>query len=117
MILCCDGPRRCVESARSDVPEESMIDRRGFLSSVVSAGFVGAGAAASVAGLGFSVECREMLGQTLAKLPDRALYDSDEEGYWSELRKQFLIPPDVIYLNNGTVGSSPAPVLKAVFDA
>jgi len=32
------------------------------------------------------------------------------------MRKQFLIPEDEIYLNNGTVGSSPAPVLRAIFD-
>jgi len=32
------------------------------------------------------------------------------------LRKQFLIPADEVYLNNGTVGSSPAPVLRAIFD-
>ena len=33
------------------------------------------------------------------------------------MRKQFLIPADEVYLNNGTVGSSPAPVLRAIFDA
>ena len=32
------------------------------------------------------------------------------------MRQQFLIPEDEIYLNNGTVGSSPAPVLRAIFD-
>ena len=32
------------------------------------------------------------------------------------MRSQFLIPEDEIYLNNGTVGSSPAPVLRAIFD-
>jgi isopenicillin-N epimerase len=32
------------------------------------------------------------------------------------MRRQFLIPEDEIYLNNGTVGSSPLPVLRAVFD-
>lgn len=32
------------------------------------------------------------------------------------MRKQFLIPADEVYLNNGTVGSCPMPVLRAVFD-
>jgi selenocysteine lyase/cysteine desulfurase len=91
-----------------------MIDRRGFLTSFAGAGTA---AAASAPGLGFGGPWREMLEQAPAKLPDRGVYDSDEERYWSELRKQFLIPADVVYLNNGTVGSSPAPVLKAVFDA
>ena len=49
-------------------------------------------------------------------MPERTLFESDEEAYWSEVRKQFLIPDDEVYLNNGTVGSSPMPVLKAVID-
>ena len=32
------------------------------------------------------------------------------------MRKQFIIPENEIYLNNGTVGSSPRPVLQAIFD-
>jgi selenocysteine lyase/cysteine desulfurase len=32
------------------------------------------------------------------------------------MRRQFLIPEDEVYLNNGTVGSSPVPVLRAIFD-
>jgi len=52
-----------------------------------------------------------------APFPNLALYNKDEEAYWTQVRKQFLIPPDEVYLNNGTVGSSPWPVLKAVFDA
>jgi len=47
---------------------------------------------------------------------DSSLFDKNEEAYWAEMRKQFLIPEDEIYLNNGTVGSSPAPVLRAIFD-
>ncbi|HKF04402.1 MAG TPA: aminotransferase class V-fold PLP-dependent enzyme [Candidatus Sulfotelmatobacter sp.] len=83
-----------------------MLDRRSFLSSAVS------GVAASLA----------LRGSLLAQiekappLPDRGLLDSNEDAYWAEMRKQFLIPADEVYLNNGTVGSSPAPVLRAVFD-
>ena len=50
------------------------------------------------------------------RCPTTRSYTRDQESYWTELRKQFLIPKDEIYLNNGTVGSSPAPVLRAVFD-
>jgi isopenicillin-N epimerase len=90
------------------VPEEKMIDRRGFLSSF-------AGAAAVTSALEIA-PWRALPEQAPSQLPDRALYDSNEEKYWAELRKQFLIPADEVYLNNGTVGSSPAPVLRAVFD-
>jgi isopenicillin-N epimerase len=83
-----------------------MVDRRGFLTSV--AGLAGA--------LGFPPSLLARLDQAPARLPDPALYDKNEEAYWAELRKQFLIPSDEVYLNNGTVGSSPAPVLRAIFD-
>ena len=86
-----------------------MLDRRGFLSSF--AGLAGTAGALSVAR-----DWPALLEQEAPKLPDSALYSSDEEAYWGELRKQFLIPPDEVYLNNGTVGSSPMPVLRAIFD-
>ena len=54
--------------------------------------------------------------QNVPALPDRSLLEANEDAYWAGMRRQFLIPEDEIYLNNGTVGSSPAPVLQAIFD-
>src|ERR1700674_3455000 len=86
-----------------------MIDRRGFLCSF-------AGVAGAAAALGLPPKWTALLEQEPPKLPDSALYGSNEEAYWTEWRKQFLIPADEVYLNNGTVGSCPMPVLRAVFD-
>jgi isopenicillin-N epimerase len=86
-----------------------MIDRRGFLSSL-------AGVAGAASALGLPTRWDAPLEQEAPKPPDSALYSSNEEAYWAEWRKQFLIPSDEVYLNNGTVGSCPLPVLKAVFD-
>src|SRR2546421_7763030 len=86
-----------------------MIHRRGFLSSF-------AGIAGAAGALGVAPKWTALLEQEAPKLPDTALYGSNEEAYWTEMRKQFLIPTDEVYLNNGTVGSSPMPVLRAVFD-
>jgi selenocysteine lyase/cysteine desulfurase len=88
-----------------------MVDRRSFLSS-----FAGVAALGSSGLPAMPEACQDVLAQFPQKLPDRSLYDTDEEAYWSEVRKLFLIPEDQVYLNNGTVGSSPIPVLRAVFD-
>ncbi len=83
-----------------------MLDRRRFLTAST--------------GLAATLALRSSLFAQLEKvpkaLPDSALFDKNEDAYWAELRKQFLIPEDEVYLNNGTVGSSPAPVLRAIFD-
>ena len=82
-----------------------MLNRRHFLS--------------AASGLSAALAVPNSLLAQLVKspsLPDRSLLDKDEDAYWAEMRKQFLIPSDEIYLNNGTVGSSPSPVLRAVFD-
>src|SRR5215510_3354079 len=84
-----------------------MVDRRNFLSSLA----VAAGA------LPFSPRLLALAQQEVPKLPDNALYTSNEEAYWAELRKQYVIPEDEVYLNNGTVGSSPRPVLHAILEA
>jgi isopenicillin-N epimerase len=83
-----------------------MLDRRQFFSAA------GGGLAASLA---FRGNLLAQLEKT-PPLPDQSLLEKNEDAYWAELRKQFLIPEDEIYLNNGTVGSSPAPVLRAVFE-
>jgi len=84
-----------------------VLDRRQFLTH-------------SAAGLGFALAASHPLFAQLssapASLPDAKQFAGNDEAYWTELRKQFLIPEDEVYLNNGTVGSSPAPVLRAVFD-
>jgi isopenicillin-N epimerase len=72
-------------------------------------------AAGSVAALAFPYGLIGQLAQAPAAMPDRELLKQDEERYWAEIRRQFLIPADEVYLNNGTVGSSPAPVLRAIF--
>ncbi|HEU5402462.1 MAG TPA: aminotransferase class V-fold PLP-dependent enzyme, partial [Terriglobales bacterium] len=57
------------------------------------------------------------LAEQAPSLPDKSLYDRNQDAYWAAVRKQFVIPKDEIYLNNGTCGSTPLPVLKAVFDS
>jgi selenocysteine lyase/cysteine desulfurase len=83
-----------------------MSDRRAFLSSM--------GAAATAFALPDTKLLQEVLHQAPPPLPSPSIYDKDEEAYWAALRKQFLIPEDEVYLNNGTVGSSPLPVLHAI---
>jgi len=85
-----------------------VLNRRNFLTTATT-GLTGI--------LGLRGSLLEQLQNLPAALPDHALLDKDEDAYWAELRKQFLIPEDEVYLNNGTVGSSPAPVLRAIFDA
>src|SRR5882724_7494829 len=85
-----------------------MPDRRGFLSSLR--------ALAATAALPITKIYDDLAHQSPVPMPAAALYDKDEEAYWTAIRKQFLIPEDEVYLNNGTVGSSPMPVLKAIID-
>ena len=40
--------------------------------------------------------------------------ESDDEKYWSMVRQQFPLTKDWVYLNNGTFGPSPYPVIEAV---
>src|SRR5262244_1281296 len=88
-----------------------MLDRRSFLSAFPTFAALGTVPLPSSSRIS-----DDFLAQFPTALPDASLYDKDEEAYWAEMRKLFLIPEDEVYLNNGTVGSSPAPVLRAVFE-
>jgi isopenicillin-N epimerase len=83
-----------------------MLDRRRFLGTT-------AGLAAALA---LHSQLAAQQSSSPPRLPAPDLYDRDQEKYWAELRGLFLIPHDEVYLNNGTNGSSPRPVLQAVFD-
>lgn len=82
-----------------------MLDRRRFLSASASAA-----ALATLSQYAFSQT------SSPAHLPAPDLYQRNEEAYWTEARRLFPIPEEVVYLNNGTVGSCPQPVLDAVFE-
>jgi len=60
-----------------------MPDRRGFLSSL--------SAVAATAALPITKIYDDLAHQSLVPMPDAALYDKDEEAYWTAIRKQFLI--------------------------
>ncbi len=81
-----------------------MLNRRSFLSS-----------AAALAGT-LAVSERLWAQAASAQVPPRSAYDKSQDAYWRQVRKLFLIPDDEVYLNNGTNGSCPMPVINAVFD-
>jgi len=87
-----------------------MLNRRTFLHS--AAAVAGAAGVATMHPRAFSQH-----GPGAPPLPDRDLYTHNEDEYWKQIRRQYLLPDDTVYLNVGTVGCTPAPVLKAVFDS
>lgn len=52
-----------------------------------------------------------------ASLPPSSLHDHDPERYWARIRdEQFLLPGWRAFLNNGSLGIAPRPVVAAVTD-
>ncbi len=50
-------------------------------------------------------------------LPDAALSDREPDKYWKRIRdEQFLLPDQRVFLNNGSLGVAPKPVVRAVVD-
>src|SRR5438105_15109453 len=58
----------------------------------------------------------QAFGDDPPRLPPKALFRSDPDRYWAELRRQWLLAADRINLNCGSVGCTPLPVLRAVID-
>jgi selenocysteine lyase/cysteine desulfurase len=76
------------------------ITRRHALRNAGAAGFLGLAAAAANAS---------------PSLPEPALHDRDPEKYWARIRSdQFSLPDWRIFLNNGSLGVAPRPVVAAV---
>jgi selenocysteine lyase/cysteine desulfurase len=66
-------------------------------------------------GLPLSRVERALAGES-PPLPAPSLLATDPDRYWAELRRQWLLAPDHVNLNCGSVGCSPLPVLNAVID-
>jgi isopenicillin-N epimerase len=55
-----------------------------------------------------------LVAETLAGVRASAsAADQDDEAFWDTIRAQFLLEPDLIYLNAGTTGAMPRVVLEA----
>src|SRR3954469_9075736 len=72
--------------------------------------------AASVAALfGFA---QTQQGRAATALPESTLFQSSPEAYWKRIRtEQFLLPDWRTYLNNGSLGVAPKPVVDAVCES
>ena len=96
-----------------------MLERREFLQAI--------GVVAALTGMPFGREfhaeehgeraanglIEEILCREDPPLPSEELFARDSEAYWAALREQFIFRPGFLYLNNGTMGSCPRPVLRA----
>jgi len=67
------------------------------------------------------IKSTAVVGATLASgipsysaLPISQIFDHYGEVNWKEIRKQFPLKHHRVYLNNGTIGPSPTPVLEAI---
>lgn len=93
-----------------------MVNRRDFLSSLAGFAAITSYSGTKVA-QAFASGAGCLTDGRVPPLPSPELYRQNEDAFWAALRNQFVIPKDEVYLNNGTVGSSPYPVLKGIFDS
>src|SRR5258708_2805049 len=70
---------------------------------------------ASAAVFGLPWQKAMFAGAAAATLPDKALFDRDPEAYWKRIREeQFYLPNTRSFLNNGSLGVAPRPVVATV---
>lgn len=82
--------------------------RRNFFQ--LLAGSALAGAAAKIFSHPLSAVAKSSNLRSVSPLPD----PSDDESFWLELRKEFLIPEDEVFCNTATLGAMPKRVLDVV---
>ncbi|MCI0354629.1 MAG: aminotransferase class V-fold PLP-dependent enzyme [Acidobacteria bacterium] len=96
-----------------------MLERRGFLQTLGAAtlaGLVRPEAAEAMAAAPPGMIERSLCPDA-PPLPSDSLFQTSPETYWAELRRQWLFRPGFIYLNNGTCGSCPLPVVRAFIES
>ena len=74
---------------------------------------------AAIAAAAFGVpvaRAEQAFSMEAPQLPSENLFASDPEKYWTELRRQWLLAPDRINLNCGSIGCTPLPVLRATIE-
>jgi isopenicillin-N epimerase len=74
---------------------------------------------AAIAAAAFGVpmaRAEQAFSMDAPQLPSDNLFASDPEKYWTELRRQWLLAPDRINLNCGSVGCTPLPILRATIE-
>lgn len=84
-----------------------MLDRREFVRR--------SAVAAAVFGIPLS-RAEAAFSHDAPPFPSDAIFKSDPDRYWAELRRQWLLAADRINLNCGSVGCTPLPVLRATID-
>ena len=82
--------------------------RRSFLRGLTSASVVATGTLTEVK-LAFAQSVKKLEGDG----SDHGGWESDR-GYWEKIRKQFLLEEGFAYLNTGTLGPTPKPVVNAL---